>query len=84
MPKFLDKLNIGGVYIAGDTLIYCTVRQTLHSVNEKCLDSFFFRPQLGKERIAERDGGGACFNTGTVLDYTKLYHSRQFNNELSN
>lgn len=28
---------------------------------------FFFRPQLGKESIAERDEGRPCFNTGTVL-----------------
>lgn len=24
VPKFLNELNIGWVYIAGDTLIYCT------------------------------------------------------------
>lgn len=36
VPKFLHKLNIGRVYIVGDTLIHCKGdTQTLHSVNEK-------------------------------------------------
>ena len=39
------------------------MRQTLHSVNEKCLDFFLTTWCMS----AERDGGGACFNTGTVL-----------------
>lgn len=36
MPEFLHELNIGQVYIAGDSLIYCGGdRQTLHSENLK-------------------------------------------------
>lgn len=46
--------------------------QTLHSVNEKCLDFVLTTGCMS----AERDGGGACFNTGTVLG---LNHTTQRN-----
>lgn len=61
----------------GDSLIYCKGGgggggQTLHSVNEKCLDFVLTTGCMS----AERDGGGACFNTGTVLG---LNHTTQRN-----
>lgn len=34
VPKFLNKLNIGLVYTAGDTLIYCRRDKSLHLANE--------------------------------------------------
>ncbi len=38
----------------------------MHSVNEKCLRGGV-QTTVGKVCTAERDGGGARFNTGTVL-----------------
>lgn len=69
MPEFLHELNIGQVYIAGDSLIYCGGdRQTLHSEKKKkSLDFFFLTPQLGTGRIPECHRGRAYVNTGTVL-----------------
>lgn len=43
MPEFLQELNIGQVYIARDSLIYCGGdRQTLHSENLKKKKKFGF------------------------------------------
>lgn len=49
----------------GGTLIYCKADRLCIQC-EKCLD-FFFQSTAWHREHSECDGGGAYFNTGTVL-----------------
>lgn len=76
MPEFLDMLNIGQVYIAGDSLIYSKGdKLCIQFMKDVCISFFFQTTTWQRESQAERDGGGTCFNTGTVP---------AFNNQVSN
>lgn len=72
-PKFLPELNIGHVYIAGDSLIYCRGDgQTLHSDDQKKRKSLDPPPfpdttAWAKHAYLRAAEAGRRFNTGTVL-----------------